>query len=132
MRDVRCCVLLGGAGNYVKMIHNGIEYGDMQVLCPARGCRSRACQRFSPRSLLLANRVTLCHSQLIAETYDVLKNVGHLSNAELADVFAKWNTGVLDSFLIEITSIILRHKEADGSYTVDSVRVIARDRIISF
>ncbi|MHB8626360.1 MAG: NADP-dependent phosphogluconate dehydrogenase [Aggregatilineales bacterium] len=65
----------GGAGHYVKMVHNGIEYGDMQ---------------------------------LIAESYDILKRVLGLSNAELADVFTQWNTGELDSFLIEITSKIFR------------------------
>jgi 6-phosphogluconate dehydrogenase len=71
----------GGAGHYVKMVHNGIEYGDMQ---------------------------------LIAEAYSILKSVGGLSNAELADVFAEWNRGELESFLIEITSTIFRQKDADG------------------
>ena len=65
----------GGAGNYVKMVHNGIEYGDMQ---------------------------------LIAEAYDLLKHLGGLSNAELAEVFAAWNAGELESFLIEITAQIFR------------------------
>src|SRR5688572_4540717 len=63
----------GGAGNYVKMIHNGIEYGDMQ---------------------------------LIAEAYDVLRNVGGLTNDELAATFSEWNAGELESFLIEITARI--------------------------
>ncbi len=63
----------GGSGNYVKMVHNGIEYGDMQ---------------------------------LIAEAYDLLKHVAGLSNAELAKVFAEWNEGELQSYLIEITSQI--------------------------
>jgi 6-phosphogluconate dehydrogenase len=72
----------GGSGHYVKMVHNGIEYGDMQ---------------------------------LIAEAYDVLKNVGGLSNAELADTFAEWNRGELQSFLIEITADILRKKDPEGS-----------------
>lgn len=79
----------GGAGNYVKMIHNGIEYGDMQ---------------------------------LIAETYDILKNVGGLSNDELAEVFGDWNKNELESFLIEITSTIFKKKDEDGeSYVVDKV-----------
>ena len=60
-----------GAGHYVKMVHNGIEYGDMQ---------------------------------LIAESYDLLKNVLGLSNDELAETFATWNKGELDSFLMEITA----------------------------
>ncbi len=72
----------GGAGHYVKMVHNGIEYGDMQ---------------------------------LIAESYDILKRVLGLSNAELADVFSEWNTGELDSFLIEITSKIFRKADEMGN-----------------
>jgi len=72
----------GGAGHYVKMVHNGIEYGDMQ---------------------------------LIAESYDILKRVLGLTNAELADVFTKWNTGELDSFLIEITSKIFRKADELGN-----------------
>src|SRR5262249_22117960 len=68
----------GGAGHYVKMVHNGIEYGDMQ---------------------------------LIAESYDILKNVGHLTNEELHETFTKWNEGELKSFLIEITSKIFAKKD---------------------
>ena len=71
----------GGSGHYVKMVHNGIEYGDMQ---------------------------------LIAETYDLLKNVGGLTNAELADVFDEWNRGELESFLIEITAQIFTRKDDEG------------------
>lgn len=79
----------GGAGNYVKMIHNGIEYGDMQ---------------------------------LIAEAYDILKNVGGLSNEELHETFAEWNRSELESFLIEITAIIFGKKDEDGkSYIVDAI-----------
>ncbi len=79
----------GGAGHYVKMVHNGIEYGDMQ---------------------------------LIAEAYDVLKNLGGLSNAELADVFSEWNQGELQSFLIEITANIFRKKDPEtGNDLVDMI-----------
>ena len=79
----------GGSGHYVKMVHNGIEYGDMQ---------------------------------LIAEAYDVLKSVGGLSNAELADLFAEWDRGELKSFLIEITSRIFRKKDAEtGQDLVDVI-----------
>jgi 6-phosphogluconate dehydrogenase len=77
----------GGAGNYVKMIHNGIEYGDMQ---------------------------------LIAEAYDVLKNVGGLTNDELAETFAEWNRGELESFLIEITARIFTKKDESG-FIVDAI-----------
>lgn len=71
----------GGSGNFVKMVHNGIEYGDMQ---------------------------------LISEAYDVLKTVGGLSNSELAEVFAEWNAGELESFLIEITADIFKVKDEFG------------------
>lgn len=71
----------GGSGHYVKMIHNGIEYGDMQ---------------------------------LIAEAYDVLKTLGGLSNAELADVFEAWNRAELESYLVEITAKIFRSKDPEG------------------
>lgn len=79
----------GGAGNYVKMVHNGIEYGDMQ---------------------------------LISEAYDVLKTLGGLTNEELAATFTAWNQGDLQSFLVEITSIILGKKDdkAEG-YVVDKI-----------
>ena len=79
----------GGAGHYVKMVHNGIEYGDMQ---------------------------------LIAEAYDVLRTIGGLSNEELADVFAEWNAGELESFLIEITAEIFRKKDPEGAgHLVDQI-----------
>jgi 6-phosphogluconate dehydrogenase len=70
----------GGAGHYVKMVHNGIEYGDMQ---------------------------------LIAETYDLLHRGLGLDAAELHDVFAEWNSGVLQSYLIEITAAIFTRKDPD-------------------
>jgi 6-phosphogluconate dehydrogenase len=72
----------GGAGHYVKMVHNGIEYGDMQ---------------------------------LIAESYDLLRSVGGLGNVELADTFAEWNAGELQSYLIEITSQIFRARDPETS-----------------
>jgi len=70
----------GGAGHYGKMIHNGIEYGDMQ---------------------------------LIAEAYDLLKEVAGLSAPQLADVFSEWNRGDLQSYLIEITADIFRRTDPD-------------------
>lgn len=72
----------GSAGHFVKMVHNAIEYSDMQ---------------------------------LIAETYDILKKLFHLSNDQIADIFQKWNQTVLESYLIEITEKVLRHKEGDVS-----------------
>jgi 6-phosphogluconate dehydrogenase len=71
----------GGAGHFVKMVHNGIEYGDMQ---------------------------------LIAEAYDLLKNVGGLNNQQLKDVFAEWNKGELQSFLIDITEKVINYKDPEG------------------
>jgi len=79
----------GGAGHYVKMVHNGIEYGDMQ---------------------------------LIAEIYDLLHRGAGISNGELAEIFAGWNQGDLQSYLIEITSKILRQvDEATGQPLVDLI-----------
>ncbi len=71
-----CCTYIGsdGAGHYVKMVHNGIEYGDMQ---------------------------------LISEAYFLMKNVLKMSHKEMHNVFAEWNKGELDSYLIEITADIL-------------------------
>ncbi|ERF71852.1 6-phosphogluconate dehydrogenase [Endocarpon pusillum Z07020] len=85
-----CCDWVGdeGAGHYVKMVHNGIEYGDMQ---------------------------------LITEAYDIMKRGLGMSADEMADVFDKWNKGVLDSFLIEITRDILRFKDDDGSPLVEKI-----------
>ncbi|MEG1462061.1 MAG: NADP-dependent phosphogluconate dehydrogenase [Anaerorhabdus sp.] len=75
-----CCTYIGpnGAGHYVKMVHNGIEYADMQ---------------------------------LIAESYLLLKEIGHFSNQEMADIFEEWNSTELRSYLVEITAKILREKD---------------------
>jgi 6-phosphogluconate dehydrogenase len=89
--DGPCVTYIGpdGAGHFVKMVHNGIEYGDMQ---------------------------------LIAESYDILRRVPGLSASELAEVFAKWNEGVLSSFLIEITARIFSVKDQEtGQPLVDLV-----------
>jgi 6-phosphogluconate dehydrogenase len=86
-----CCRYMGadGAGHYVKMVHNGIEYGDMQLIC---------------------------------EAYAILKNVGGIGNNELADIFAEWNRGELDSYLIDITAQIFRKIDPDtGKALVDVI-----------
>ena len=86
-----CVTYVGpnGAGHYVKMVHNGIEYGDMQ---------------------------------LIAESYDILRRVGGLTVEETAEVFKSWNTGELDSYLIEITADILTKKDPEtGKPMVDVI-----------
>ncbi len=85
-----CCdwVGEGGAGHYVKMVHNGIEYGDMQ---------------------------------LIGEAYQLLKDGLGLGPDELAAVFKEWNTGELDSFLIEITAAIFAKRDADGNPLIDKI-----------
>lgn len=85
-----CCDWVGpaGAGHFVKMVHNGIEYGDMQLIC---------------------------------EVYDLLKRVGNFTDAEISEVFTKWNTGVLDSFLIEITRDILKKNDTDGVPLVEKI-----------
>jgi 6-phosphogluconate dehydrogenase len=85
-----CCDWVGenGAGHYVKMVHNGIEYGDMQLIC---------------------------------EAYQMLKDGLNSSAEELADIFAEWNKGELDSFLIEITAQIFAKKDEDGEPMVDKI-----------
>ncbi|AOJ05196.1 MULTISPECIES: NADP-dependent phosphogluconate dehydrogenase [Burkholderia] len=86
-----CVAYMGpdGAGHYVKMVHNGIEYGDMQ---------------------------------LIAESYAVLKQVAGLTNDELGAVYAEWNQGELDSYLIEITAKIFGKKDEEtGKHLVDVI-----------
>src|SRR4051795_4292024 len=85
-----CCDWVGsnGAGHYVKMTHNGIEYGDMQLIC---------------------------------EAYQLLKEGLGMSNDEMHQVFAEWNKGELDSYLIEITRDILAYKDENGEYVVDKI-----------
>ena len=85
-----CCDWVGenGAGHYVKMVHNGIEYGDMQLIC---------------------------------EAYDLLQRGLGLSADELHEVFAEWNKGELDSYLIEISAEIFAHKDEDGQPLVDKI-----------
>ena len=85
-----CCDWVGpaGAGHFVKMVHNGIEYGDMQ---------------------------------LIAEAYDMMRKVLKLEDSEIAKVFEKWNKGVLDSFLIEITRDVLAYNDKDGKPIVEKI-----------
>ncbi len=75
-----CVTYIGpnGAGHYVKMVHNGIEYGDME---------------------------------LIAESYNILRNVLGLSTDQIAEIFSEWNKGELESYLIEITADILTRKD---------------------
>jgi 6-phosphogluconate dehydrogenase len=89
--DVPCCEWVGprGAGHYVKMVHNGIEYGDMQLIC---------------------------------EAYFMMREALGLSNEELYDVFAEWNRGELDSYLIEITRDIFSVKDKlTGNWLVDEI-----------
>src|SRR2546422_3540040 len=86
-----CCRYMGpdGAGHYVKMVHNGIEYGDIQLIC---------------------------------EAYAILKDILEMQAPELADIFAEWNKGELDSYLIQITSEIFRKIDPDtGRPLVDMI-----------
>ena len=85
-----CCQWVGGggAGHFVKMVHNGIEYGDMELIC---------------------------------EAYNLMKNVAGLTEDEMRDIFAKWNEGELDSYLIEITRDILARKDTDGEPLVTKI-----------
>ena len=85
-----CCDWVGenGAGHFVKMTHNGIEYGDMQMIC---------------------------------ETYQMMKEGLGMSNQEMHEVFAQWNEGELNSYLIEITRDILGYKDEDGNEVIDLI-----------
>lgn len=85
-----CCDWVGpdGAGHYVKMVHNGIEYGDIQLIC---------------------------------EAYQLLEDALGLTPDELAEIFADWNKGELDSYLIEITSKIFAKKDDDGQPLINKI-----------
>lgn len=85
-----CCEWVGenGAGHYVKMVHNGIEYGDMQ---------------------------------LITEAYHLMKTGLGMNADEMHKVFDKWDKGDLDSYLIEITAVILAHRDTDGEPLVEKI-----------
>jgi 6-phosphogluconate dehydrogenase len=86
-----CCRYMGpdGAGHYVKMVHNGIEYGDIQLIC---------------------------------EAYAILKDILGMDAAQLADTFAEWNKGELESYLIEITSQIFQKIDPEtGKPLVDVI-----------
>ena len=89
---VPCCDWVGdeGAGHYVKMVHNGIEYGDIQLIC---------------------------------EAYHLLSHILKYDAAKLSEVFKKWNTGVLDSYLVEITGDILGTTDPEtGKPMVDMIQ----------
>lgn len=85
-----CCDWVGndGAGHYVKMVHNGIEYGDMQLIC---------------------------------EAYQMMREGLGMNGDEIQQVFAEWNDGVLDSYLIEITRDILAVRDEDGELLIDHI-----------
>lgn len=85
-----CCDWVGenGAGHYVKMVHNGIEYGDMQLIC---------------------------------EAYDLMRRGLGMSNEDMHRVFARFNQGKLDSYLIEITRDILGYRDEHGVAVVDLI-----------
>ncbi|MCL2494583.1 MAG: decarboxylating NADP(+)-dependent phosphogluconate dehydrogenase [Oscillospiraceae bacterium] len=88
--DIPCCdwVDSDGAGHFVKMVHNGIEYGDMQLIC---------------------------------EAYFLMKEYLGMDADEMHEVFKAWNTGVLDSYLIQITRDILAYKDEDGAPIVEKI-----------
>ncbi|MBO7524412.1 MAG: decarboxylating NADP(+)-dependent phosphogluconate dehydrogenase [Verrucomicrobia bacterium] len=89
-----CCDWVGanGAGHFVKMVHNGIEYGDMQLIC---------------------------------EAYHLMTAGLRMTPDEIHQVFAEWNKGELDSYLIEITRDIFAYKDTDGSALVDNILDVA-------
>jgi 6-phosphogluconate dehydrogenase len=85
-----CCSWMGkgGAGHFVKMVHNGIEYGDMQLIC---------------------------------EAYQIMKDVLRMSVDEMHEVFVRWNKGILNSYLIEITSDIMAYKDEKKLPMIDNI-----------
>ncbi len=85
-----CCDWVGdnGAGHFVKMVHNGIEYGDMQLIC---------------------------------EAYQIMRELLGMTPDEMHQEFRHWNTGDLDSYLIEITRDIMAFKDTDGQLLVDRI-----------
>ena len=85
-----CCDWVGeaGAGHFVKMVHNGIEYGDMQLIC---------------------------------EAYHLMRDLLGLSYEEMHAIFAEWNKGELNSYLIEITRDIMAFKDSDGQPMVEKI-----------
>ena len=87
---IPCCDWVGenGAGHFVKMVHNGIEYGDMQIIC---------------------------------EAYHLMHEMLQMTNDEISAVFAQWKRGILDSYLSQITSEILKVKDEDGQSLVDKI-----------
>lgn len=89
-----CCDWVGdeGAGHYVKMVHNGIEYGDMQLIC---------------------------------EAYNLLSEGLGLDHQGISNIFAEWNKGELNSYLIEITSHIFSFKDTDSKPLVDKILDVA-------
>jgi len=85
-----CCDWVGedGSGHFVKMVHNGIEYGDMQLIC---------------------------------EAYHLMKDTLGLSCDEMSTIFGEWNQGELDSFLIEITTNILKYRDEKGEVLLEKI-----------
>ena len=92
-----CCdwVGEGGAGHFVKMVHNGIEYGDMQLIC---------------------------------EAYHLMSQVLGMDEAEISEVFQRWNKGILASFLIEITGEILAYQDEDGAPLLRKILDVASQK----
>lgn len=88
--DAPCCDWIGenGAGHFVKMVHNGIEYGDMQIIC---------------------------------EAYHLMRKMLGMTPIEIGEVFQRWNNGLLDSYLIQITAEILTAVDTDGAPLVDHI-----------
>ena len=92
-----CCDWVGedGAGHFVKMVHNGIEYGDMQLIC---------------------------------EAYHLMSQVLSMNETEISEVFAAWNAGKLESFLIEITGDILAYQDEDGKPLLRKILDVASQK----
>ena len=87
------------------MVHNGIEYGDMQLICEAY------------------HLMKVCRSKIVisSKTYSQQDTLG-MGNDEMSEIFNEWNQGELDSFLIEISTAILKYKDEKGEFLLEKIR----------
>jgi hypothetical protein len=134
-----CVTYIGelGSGNYVKMVHNGIEYGDMQLIAEAYEVLRKvwcfpprvAVTALRPYLSILCDRRWECPAALcvcvcaIHSTCRDCAQIGRFNNDELHAIFAEWNRGDLESFLIEITAKIFTKKDdlTDDGFLVDKI-----------
>lgn len=113
MNNDPCCDWVGedGAGHFVKMVHNGIEYGDMQLICEAYNLMKDVLGTFEITSTG-NNFINIVFKNYVYN--GAFYYIEGMEQGEMAEVFEQWNKGDLDSFLIEISRDILKFKDTDG------------------